>query len=82
MPLPTKGTPTSPFKYDDPDDEFRPQLLGLLEQRRVVLHHDLREAVAVADVEEDQRAQVAHLLGCLQGSDLILQACTSFHKHN
>jgi hypothetical protein len=21
MPLPTKGTPTSPFKYDDPDDE-------------------------------------------------------------
>jgi len=21
MPVPTKGTPTSPFKYDDPDDE-------------------------------------------------------------
>jgi carboxypeptidase Q len=22
MPLPTKGTPTNPFKYDDPDDDF------------------------------------------------------------
>jgi hypothetical protein len=21
MPLPTKGTPTDPFKYSDPDDE-------------------------------------------------------------
>ena len=46
----------------DADDELAAQPLGLLDQCGVVLHDHLRDAVAVAHVEEHDRAEVAHLL--------------------
>ena len=41
------------------DDEFRAHALDALEQRLVAFDDDLRQAVAIADVEEQQRSEVA-----------------------
>ena len=44
---------------DHGDDEFRADALDALEQRLVAFDDHLRQAVTIADVEEQQRAQVA-----------------------
>ena len=49
-------------RSQDGDDEFRPQLLGIGHQRAVVGDHHLRHAMAVAHVEEQQAAKVAHAM--------------------
>ena len=41
------------------DDELRSDALDALEQRLVAFDDDLRQAVAIADVEEQQRAEIA-----------------------
>ena len=41
------------------DDELRADALDALEQRLVAFDDHLRQAVAIADVEEQQRAQIA-----------------------
>ena len=43
----------------DPDDEFRAQLLGLPEGRRIRIDHALGDAVMVAQVDEQHAAVVA-----------------------
>ena len=43
----------------DPHHPFRAQLLGILEGRAVGIGHDLREAVMVAQVDEQHAAMVA-----------------------
>ena len=53
----------APHLAHDADDELGPQPLGLGHQRLVVLvEDDLRDAGAVADVDEQQPAQIAHAM--------------------
>ena len=52
-------------------DVLGPQPLRCREERRVVARHDLRHAVPVAHVHEDQRAEIAHAVHPSQQDDLL-----------
>ena len=43
----------------DPDHDFRAQLLGLTEGRRIRIDHALGQAVVVAQIDEQHAAMVA-----------------------
>ena len=47
------------------------RLLRAGQQRLVVAHHHLRDAAAIADIEEDQRAEIAHPVHPSEQHDLL-----------
>ena len=55
---------------EDRDHELRAQPLGALQQRRI-LDHDLRQAVTIAHVEEQQRSHVADAMHPAQQHDVL-----------
>src|SRR5688572_11650060 len=44
------------------DDVLRPQALRRFDERGLIPHHDLRDAVSIANVDEDERAEIAYAM--------------------
>ena len=53
------------------DDELRAQALGFVDERVVLAGDDLRHAVPVAEVDEDERAEVAHPMHPAEQNDIL-----------
>ena len=58
-------------RADDSDHEFRPELLGVVDQRVALARDDLREAMTVAKVDEDERPKVADAMNPPEQDDVL-----------
>jgi hypothetical protein len=63
------GAPLHPAEHRD--DELATDPLRRLEQRLVVARHDLRDAISIADVVEEQRSQIANGLDPAEKDHLL-----------